>query len=215
MLTLQELKKIVDVPERGKNPPTAKQLQSAESLVVNEKLGTDGEIRVYANGYALYRICSRSTVFSVHSCGDYLYLSDEGMVHLAGDFFEGERWYLRLVLEGEDRLGRNQEERERNFSYSIVSEEWATMEDASESALDHLVKQETVGEMLQLLTEKQRTVIQRYYIQGKTQVQISKELGISRLAVRDSIFHAIGRIRKKYPLEACLLCHRAECGVGR
>ena len=215
MLTLRELKRIVAVPENGTNPPTAKQLQSSEVLVVNENLEMDGEIRVYSNGYAVYRACGRSTVFPVHSCGDYFYLFDCGIVHLAGDFFEGEKWYLRLVLEGEDRLGRNQEERERNLSYSAMSEEWAEIVDGSESALEHLVRQETVGEMLQLLTEKQRTVIQKYYIQGKTQLQISEELGISRPAVRDSISHAIRRIQAKYPFGACRFGYGAECGVAR
>ncbi len=215
MLTLQELKRIVAVPENGANPPTAKQLQSSEVLIVNKNLETDGEIRVYANGYAVYQACGRSTVFSVHLCRDYFYLSDCGIVHLAGDFFEGQKWYLRLVLEGEDRLGRNQEERERNLSYSAISEEWSVMEGGSESALEHLVKQETVEEILQLLTKKQRAVIQKYYIQGKTQLQISKELGISRPAVEDSISHAIRRIRAKYPFGACQPGYGTECGVAR
>lgn len=194
---------MVEVPKRGGTSPTAKQLKASGNPMVNKKLGMGGEIQVYANGYAVYQIGGRSTVFSVCLCRDYFYLSDGRLIHVPEKFFEGEKWYLRLVLEGEDRLNHNQEERERKFSYSSASEEWAALEDQAESVLEHLVKQETVEEMLQLLTDRQRTVIQKYYMQEKTQMQISKELGISRLAVRDSLFHAVSKIRKKYALQSC------------
>lgn len=215
MLTLQELKRRVDVPDSGMKIPSGKELRETGHIVASKKLGMDAEICVYRCGYAVYQICGRSTVFSIHSCGEYFYLSDGKAFHLPGEFFESEEWYLRLMLEGEDRLNRNQEERERNLSYSIVSEEWAVMEDFSESVLEHLMKQETVGEMLCLLTKKQRTVIQEYYLQGKTQMQISNELGISRSAVSDSIFHAVCKIRKKYPLEISLPACSVEGGVSR
>ncbi len=117
-------------------------------------------------------------------------------------FFDREKWHLRLVLEGEDRLGRNCEERERsrNVSYNAVSEDWAAMADLSEPAIEQLARQETVEEIMQMLTEKQKTVVCGYYLQEKTQGQIAEELGISRHAVRDSLIHAVSKIRKKYPL---------------
>ena len=200
MLTLQELKKITDMPGDGENLPTAKQLRITGLVVAQKQLGQEAEISAYRNGCALYQVGKRSTVFFFHPCRDYLYISDGSAVCLPEQFFEHERWYLRLVLEGEDRLNRNNEERERswNISYSAISEDWGAMGDWLESAAERLERQETVEEMMQLLTEKQKIVICGYYMQGKTQAQLARELGVSRPAVKDSLVHAVGKIRKRY-----------------
>ena len=211
MLTLQELKQFVGVPgDRGKLP-TARQLRESGSVVARERLGVDAEVSVYQDGCVLYQVGSRATVFPLHSCGDYFYISDGGTVHLPGQYFDRERWYLRLVLEGEDRLERNREEKERSWkvSYSAESEEWAVMGDAAEPAIEQLLREEAVEEMLQTLTETQRTVVCGYYLQEKTQVQIAGELGISHPAVRDSLLRAVNKIRKKYPL----FSHGFQCGM--
>lgn len=200
MLTLQELKKITDMPGDREKLPTAKQLRITGLVVAQKQLGQEAEISAYRNGCALYRVGKRSTVFFLHPFRDYLYISDDSAVCLPEQFFEHERWYLRLVLEGEDRLNRNNEERERSWkiSYSAISEDWDAMGDWPGSAAERLERQETVEEMMQLLTEKQKTVICGYYMQGKTQAQLARELGVSRPAVKDSLVHAVGKIRKRY-----------------
>jgi RNA polymerase sigma factor (sigma-70 family) len=213
MLTLYELRRMITVPEDGEVIPTAKQLKESEIALIKKKLGKDVEISVYQCGYAIYQVCSHSTVFPVHLCGDYLYACDGSIIHLPEIFFEKEKWYLRLMLEGEDRLNRNQEMKERNVSYSNVSEEWESMKDTTESVLERLLRHETVEEMLQILTEKQKIVVQRYFLQEKTQLQISKELGISRVAVRDTLLRAVCKIRKKYQLSSYQSDCRVECGV--
>ena len=146
MLTLQELKGISDVPGCGTKLPTAKQLRESGVAVAQERLGQDSEIFVYQSGYVLYRVGNHSTVFPLHSCRDYLYLSGKNAVHLSEQFFCKEEWYLRLILEGEDRLSRNHEEKERswNVPYSAISEDWAAMESLTESVIEQLVKWETV-----------------------------------------------------------------------
>lgn len=202
MLTLQELKQITDIPGNQGKLPTARQLRESGVVIAKERFGGETEISVYQDGFVLYRTGKYSTVFPLHSCGDYFYISDGNTVHLPEQFFDREKWHLRLVLEGEDRLGRNCEERERsrNVSYNAVSEDWAAMADLSEPAIEQLARQETVEEIMQMLTEKQKTVVCGYYLQEKTQGQIAEELGISRHAVRDSLIHAVSKIRKKYPL---------------
>ena len=202
MLTLQELKQITDIPGNQGKLPTARQLRESGVVIAKERFGGETEISVYQDGFVLYRTGKYSTVFPLHSCGDYFYISDGNTVHLPEQFFDREKWHLRLVLEGEDRLGRNCEERERsrNVSYNAVSEDWAAMADLSEPAIEQLARQETVEEIMQMLTEEQKTVVCGYYLQEKTQGQIAEELGISRHAVRDSLIHAVSKIRKKYPL---------------
>lgn len=206
-------KKMLARIRHGEVIPTAKQLKESEIALIKKKLGKDVEISVYQCGYAIYQVCSHSTVFPVHLCGDYLYACDGSIIHLPEIFFEKEKWYLRLMLEGEDRLNRNQEMKERNVSYSNVSEEWESMKDTTESVLERLLRHETVEEMLQILTEKQKIVVQRYFLQEKTQLQISKELGISRVAVRDTLLRAVCKIRKKYQLSSYQSDCRVECGV--
>lgn len=217
MLTLQELKRISDVPGYGAKLPTAKQLRQSGQAVAQERLGQDSEILVYQSGYVLYRVGNHSTVFPLHSCRDYLYLSGKNAVHLSEQFFCKEEWYLRLVLEGEDRLNRNHEEKERswNVSYSAVSEDWLAMENLTESMLEHLTRQETVAEILGILSARQKYVIQKYYLQEETQEQISKELGISQQAVSAMISQAVRSIRKNYQASQNCPDYRICCGEGR
>ena len=202
MLTLQELKRITDVPGLGVKLPTAKQLRTSRAALAQERLGMDSKISVYQSGYVLYQVGKHSTVFLLHPCRDYLYMADGKSVILPEQFFEKTEWYLRLVLEGEDRLNRNHEEKERNWnvSYSAVSEDWRAMENQTESMLEHLTKQETVAEILGILSERQKYVIQKCYLQEETQEQISKELGISQQAVSLVISQAIRCIRKNHLL---------------
>lgn len=217
MLTLQELKRITDVPGLGAKLPTAKQLRTSRLALVQERLGMDSKISVYQSGYVLYQVGKHSTVFLLHSCREYLYLADEKTVILPEQFFENREWYLRLVLEGEDRLNRNHEEKERswNVSYSVVSEDWLAMENRTESMLEHLTKQETVTEILAGLSARQKYVIQKYYLQEETQEQISKELGISQQAVSLVLSQAIRSIRKNHPLFQNVPAHGICYGEGR
>ncbi len=217
MLTLQELKRIVDVPGFGVKLPTAKQLRASSSVIAQERLGLDSEISAYQSGYVLYQVEKYFTVFLLHSCRDYLYLADGKTVILPEQFFENREWYLRLVLEGEDRLNRNHEEKERswNISYSAVSENWMAMENRTESMLEHLTKQETVAEILEILSARQKYVIQKYYLQEETQEQISKDLGISQQAVSAVISQAIRSIRKNYPAFQNLTASGVCYGEGR
>ena len=104
MLTLQELKRIVDVPGFEVKLPTAKQLRTSRSAIAQERLGLDSEISAYQSGHVLYQVGKHFTVFPLHSCRDYLYLADRKTVILPERFFKNRDWYLRLVLEGEDRL---------------------------------------------------------------------------------------------------------------
>ncbi|MCI8593611.1 MAG: sigma-70 family RNA polymerase sigma factor [Lachnospiraceae bacterium] len=217
MLSLHELKRIVSASEYKENPPTAKQLRDYGIMIVQEELGQDTKIGAYQNGYALYQVGNHSTVFPIQPCRDYLYISGENVIHLSESFFSNKEWYLRLVLEGEDRLIRNHEEKERNWnvSYSSISEDWAVMGNLVESTMEDLVRQEAVTELLQILTERQKCIVQKYYLQEKTQTQISKELGISQQAVSAILSQAIKSLRKKYLTYPDFFGDAVRCGEGR
>lgn len=200
-MTLQELKEIIEIPEHGIKMPTAKYLRETGRVIAERQLKNNTWIAAYQNGYALYHACGHSTVFPVHTCGAYLYASSGVSSYLPEQFFEKEPWYVRLALEGEDRLEHNQraKEQERTASYSAISEEWQVMGNLEGNPLKHLVERENLEEILQCLTERQKTAVSLCFFQQKTQREAAKELGITSPAVSAILSQAARRLRKKYP----------------
>lgn len=196
MLSLQELKRIVKAPHQGQKTPTAKDLREYGIVVIQERLNKEMKLSVYYNGYVLYEANGAATVFPLHSCKEYMY---EGC-SIEEKVFEKESWYLRLMLEGEDRLERNQHVKEHNkvVSYSAESEEWGVLE-TEDCILERMLRKETVEEILSILTEPQSNVVRQYFLYQKTQNQISGELGITVPAVSRILSRAIQRVRRTYP----------------
>lgn len=79
MLTLKELKKIVKVADMEKRIPSVKSLKE-HKVVVKEMINADTTISVYDHGYVLYTAGNQSTVFPLHSCDDYEYVSVHSVV---------------------------------------------------------------------------------------------------------------------------------------
>ena len=201
MLTLQELKEITETTKHGIKMPTARNLRETGKTVAEKHLKNDAWITAYQNGYALYHASGHSTVFPIHTCGAYLYVSNGVSSYLPKHFFEKEPWYVRLVLEGEDRLDRNQraKEQERTVSYSAVSEEWEAIGNAGRNPLECLVHRENMKEILRCLTERQRAAVSLCFFQQKSRKEAARELGISSPAVSAILLQAARRLRKKYP----------------
>ena len=198
MFTLKELQGMVKPADMQVRVPTVKK-QQEEKVIVKEIIDEHTEITVYKNGYVIYRVGKRATVFPLHSCNNYIYDSGISDIHiLKSDFFENENWYVRLILEGEDRLIHNQNARieAKSISYSAVSEEWDVLAEDAEM-LGKLIMKEQIEAILNEMTEKQRYVIVRYYLDEVSQKQIAAELGISSSAVSSMIRKAIQRVRRK------------------
>lgn len=209
MLTLQEIRRMVENPVMKKKVPTAKQLQQEGSVVISRHLGMDAEILVYQSGYAMYRIGKYVTVFSIHSCGDYLYQLSGNILCVQRAFFDQQEWHVRLVLEGEDRVCRNRESahQEKITSYSTVSEEWWIMADLEKSPLEQLIQEETIEELMNPLTRRQRQVVEQFFLARKTQKEIARELGLTQANISQEISSSIRKIRKYYtinPLSAAI-----------
>lgn len=200
MLTFQEIRQMVENPAEREQAPTAKQLQTEKGIVISRCLGMDAEILVYRSGYAMYRIGKNATVFSIHSCGDYLYQLSGNILCIQGAFFDRQEWHVRLVLEGEDRVCRNRESAHqgKNISYSAVSEEWRIMADLEKSPLEQLIQEETIEELMNPLTRRQRQVVEQFFLARKTQKEIARELGLTQGTISQEISSAIRKIRKYY-----------------
>lgn len=201
MLTLQELKEITETTKHGIKMPTARNLRETGRAVAEKNLKNDTWITAYQNGYALYHANGHSTVFPIHTCGAYLYVSYGVSSYLPEHFFEKEPWYVRLVLEGEDRMDRNQraKEQERTVSYSAISEEWKVIGNAEGNPLEYLVHEENRKEILCCLTKRQREAVSLCFFQQKSRKEAARELGISSPAVSTILLQAVRRLRKKYP----------------
>ncbi len=198
MMTLQELKQSVETAAQGQKIPTAKNIRESGVAVAKEKLDGDTEITAYRNGYALYSNCRAATVFPIHTCGGYMYGGRQDACSIGENLFDREAWYLRLVLEGEDRLAHNREmkERKKTVSYSAAAEEWDTDDITGNMILEQMMLEETVTEALSVLTGQQRLAVIRFYLQQKTQGQIAEELDVTVPAVSKLISRAVRRMRR-------------------
>lgn len=66
-----------------------------------------------------------------------------------------------------------------------------------ESDEDRLLEQLEVGQLLSLLTERQRSIVVAHYYLGFTQVEIASLLNISRGTVGATISNALARMRQE------------------
>lgn len=197
MLTLQDLKWIVKKPEKAGKPPTARCLLEHGKCVVSMENGREIQLLVYQEGYALYRVGKYTTVFPVHSCGDYCYENDGQQICVDASFFEQQEWYVRLFLEGEDRLAKNREtcHKGKVISYHAVSEECFLLSSPALPPLEQLIEKEQILELMGLLTERQRDIVILYFYYGETQWEIAKELGITQPTVSQTLVAALRRMR--------------------
>lgn len=198
MVTLQDLKWIVKQPEKEEKAPTARHLLEHGKRVVSMENGGDVQLLVFLEGWALYRVGKYTTVFSVHGCGSYCYESHGRQIFVGAAFFEEREWYVRLMLEGEDRLMKNRESSRKGkvVSYHAVSEEWFFLSSPVLPPLEQLIEKEQILELMGLLTKRQRDIVILYFYYGETQWEIARSLGISQPAVSQALMAALRRMRE-------------------
>ena len=198
MLTLQELKQVVGNREERRKVPSARYLRENDVAVVKQRLIDGAEIIAYRTGYVFYCVGDYGTVFPLFTCRDYVYEAGRKITVVKEDFFDNQPWYVRLILEGEDRLCRNREVREHNncISYSHISEGWCELVDKRQNVLEKLIIEEAIGEFMDVLTDQQRQVIHQIYFQQRTQREVSRVFGITEPAVSKCISQAKQKMRR-------------------
>ena len=173
MLTLKELKKIVKVADMEKRIPSVKSLKE-HKVVVKEMINADTTISVYDHGYVLYTAGNQSTVFPLHSCDDYEYVSVTGdNKEFNKEFFDNENWYVLPLLVESDRMITNQikiGDYHGIISYSVVVEDRKYLIDPSRNCLDDMIEKELIKEMMQTLTERQKEIIYLYFWEQMNQI---------------------------------------------
>lgn len=200
MLTLKELKKIVKVADVEKRIPSVKSLKE-HKVVVKETINADTTISVYDHGYVLYTAGNQSTVFPLHSCDDYEYVSVTGdNKEFNKEFFDNENWYIRLLMEAEDRMAYSQSKISTNhgvFSNSDVTDDAEIMRGSSKDFVDDVIDREILNALIKELTERQKTVLNLVYFEEMRQQDVADYLGIKQQSVNDLLNRALKTMKKK------------------
>lgn len=200
MLTLKELKKIVKVADVEKRIPSVKSLKE-HKVVVKEMINADTTISVYDHGYVLYTAGNQSTVFPLHSCDDYEYVSVTGdNKEFNKEFFDNENWYIRLLMEAEDRMAYSQRKISTNhgvFSNSDVTDDAEIMRGSSKDFVDDVIDREILNALIKELTERQKTVLNLIYFEEMRQQDVADYLGIKQQSVNDLLNRALKTMKKK------------------
>ena len=200
MLTLKELKKIVKVADVEKRIPSVKSLKE-HKVVVKEMINADTTISVYDHGYVLYTAGNQSTVFPLHSCDDYEYVSVTGdNKEFNKEFFDNENWYIRLLMEAEDRMAYSQSQISTNhgvFSNSDVTDDAEIMRGSSKDFVDDVIDREILNALIKELTERQKTVLNLVYFEEMRQQDVADYLGIKQQSVNDLLNRALKTMKKK------------------
>ena len=200
MLTLKELKKIVKVADMEKRIPSVKSLKE-HKVVVKEMINADTTISVYDHGYVLYTAGNQSTVFPLHSCDDYEYVTATGdNKEFNKEFFDNENWYIRLLMEAEDRMAYSQSKISTNhgvFSNSDVTDDAEIMRGSSKDFVDDVIDREILNALIKELTERQKTVLNLVYFEEMRQQDIADYLGIKQQSVNDLLNRALKTMKKK------------------
>ena len=200
MLTLKELKKIVKVADMEKRIPSVKSLKE-HKVVVKEMINADTTISVYDHGYVLYTAGNQSTVFPLHSCDDYEYVSVTGdNKEFNKEFFDNENWYIRLLMEAEDRMAYSQSKISTNhgvFSNSDVTDDAKIMRGSSKDFVDDVIDREILNALIKELTERQKTVLNLIYFEEMRQQDVADYLGIKQQSVNDLLNRALKTMKKK------------------
>ena len=200
MLTLKELKKIVKVADVEKRIPSVKSLKE-HKVVVKEMINADTTISVYDHGYVLYTAGNQSTVFPLHSCDDYEYVSVTGdNKEFNKEFFDNENWYIRLLMEAEDRMAYSQSKISTNhgvFSNSDVTHDAEIMRGSSKDFVDDVIDREILHALIKELTERQKMVLNLVYFEEMRQQDVADYLGIKQQSVNDLLNRALKTMKKK------------------
>ena len=200
MLTLKELKKIVKVADMAKRIPSVKSLKE-HKVVVKEMINADTTISVYDHGYVLYTAGNQSTVFPLHSCDDYEYVTVTGdNKEFNKEFFDNENWYIRLLMEAEDRMAYSQSKIKSNhgvFSNSDLTDDAEIMRGSSKDFVDDVIDREILNALIKELTERQKTVLNLVYFEEMRQQDIADYLGIKQQSVNDLLNRALKTMKKK------------------
>ena len=192
----------------GKNKPTPKYLRENEEPVA---ISADGSMTVYPSGFVTYKSVTGSTVVNLAECGSYTYTFHGGKNGLpekhtiSAETLEQMEWSVVVALRGEERAAENNMNRKgdrtgnRQYAYEEGTDPWEQLENQTEEdVLERIVRQDSIAELLDCLTDRQRQIVKLYFFEQLTQQQSADALGIRQQSVTDALRAALARMRKLF-----------------
>lgn len=200
-LTLKELKRQITLTDLCQTPMKVELVENGRLIACHES--EEFTISVFSCGYALAEAGKRWTVFSINGNGGYEYDADETDREMLraedyrfeDDYFLDLPWTIRLSMEALDRLERNNASREKSLisEHPDVPGPGGRLYGRYVSVEEAVIRRIQLEEMMKILTPKQREVME-LSIEGYTQIEIGKSLGIGQPAVWERIHTAEKRI---------------------
>ena len=191
----------------GKDKPTPKYLRENEAPIA---VSADGSMAVYPSGFVTYQSVTGSTVVNLAECGSYTYDFHDGKDDLPekqtvpAEVLEQMEWSVVVALRGEEQAAENNSNRKgdrtgnRRYAYEDGTDPWEQLENQTEDdVLERIVRQDSIAELLDCLTDRQCQIVKLYFFEQLTQQQIADELGIRQQSVTDTLRAALKRMRKK------------------
>lgn len=207
-LTLRELLTII-TPTKGASIPTRKALKASfEPIAVY--CTKNFCLSIYENGFALAEAWKRYAVFRVDRCKEYHYDTEHDKLanqknsatkpDISFEEFLEAPWTVRLLLTAEDKLEENNDMAARR----AISEHPSVASDVQQynryvhgESVENLALEKMLRtDALNTLTNRQKEAMILYHVEGYTQEEIGRTLGISTTAARDRINAGINRLRK-------------------
>jgi len=196
-ITLSELLNMI--PDMRKEKlPTLKELRLSHAKMLYSIYGDSFCLCIYNNGYFSYSNGKRTTVQCVHKCQEAIVYESEKstQVSVGMETFGSLPFVIRLILEGEIRLERNQYGRDlgRLFAYEelLLRNSHYLVDDM----LDDVLSAEEMSNALMLLTSSQRQVVHMYFFEGLTQRAIAERLGIKTRSVGNRLQSALKKLHR-------------------
>lgn len=217
--TLRELLEMIGDVSRPEKRPTAKALREkkhADGTV--EQIQpiaetSDGDCKVYANGYAVYSNNTGTTVLWLADCCSFTYqfdgLKDKEKDYISQkstvgeDILGSQPWFIAVMLRGDHQVETNS--MNRQFDRKGAKKELWDEDEAEEKRWNlgyHFegpeaayIKKEMLREQLAKLTDRQREVFLLYHQYGYNQQEIADMLKLNRLTVRKYLKAAEAKIR--------------------
>jgi RNA polymerase sigma factor (sigma-70 family) len=219
--TLGELLAILHLGEKPGKTPTPRELRET----VGDPAATEERCLVYRNGWAVYDNGSGCTVLWLPDCVSFTYQfikpeKNESWAvpaceKLPESLLPAQPWPIAVTLLGDYSVERNLMKRKGSSCSSIAIGEsdcdfteetiadsvlecfFRQRERVAEDPEDFYIWKETLQEMLDSMTKKQRKAFVLYYIYGYKEEEIARRYCVKKAAVCRLLSRAVEEAKKK------------------
>lgn len=143
-LTFKELKELLKVTPAMDKVSSRNELLTTGTVFIERSID-DVTVTIFTNGFVLFRMDGKFTMFTLHICGAYIY-GGSFTVHIPTSDFDNADWEVRSILAGEDCIHHSRINFDYDdkgvISYSAIAEDREELADDTYEGLKLLLCQE-------------------------------------------------------------------------